>query len=111
MYHQVFWIALAIAVSGGCLGEWLRLRRRWAPGTAPCYWHAAVLCALIVTGNATLAGVMASEAPPSLSSLAIVLVVGGGPLLYATAWIVIITSWDYFQQTRTRGRARWKSRS
>jgi hypothetical protein len=110
MYDHAIWIALAIAIFGGCLGEWLRLRRRLAPGIAPCYGHAAVLCALIVAGNAALADIRMVESQSSLSSVAIVLVVLGGPLLYAVAWVVVVTSWDYFQQTRARMRARQKTR-
>ena len=110
MYDHAFWIALAIAVIGGCLGEWLRLRRRWAPGIAPCYGHAAVLCALIIAGNSALADIRMVESQSSLSSVTIVLVVFGGPLLYAVAWVVVVTSWDYFQQTRARIRAIRKAR-
>jgi len=106
-----FWIALLIAVSGGCLGEWLRLRRRWAPGIAPCYGHAAVVCVLIVAGNAGLADVSGVAAQSSMPSLAIMLVVGAGPLLYAAAWVAVVTSWDYFQQARARVRAQRKSRN
>lgn len=110
MFEQPFWIALGIAVIGGCIGEWLRLRRRWAPGIAPCYGHAAVLCALIIAGNSTLADVRMAESQSNLSCVAIVLVMGGGPPLYAVAWVVIVTSWDYFQQTRARMSARRKTR-
>ena len=110
MFEQPFWIALGIAVIGGCLGEWLRLRCRWAPGIAPCYGHAAVLCALMVAGNAALADIRREESQSSFSSLAIVLVMFAGPLLYAVAWVVVVTSWDYFQQTQARMRARRKNR-
>ncbi len=106
-----FWIAVAIAISGGYLGEWLRLRRRWSPGIAPCYGHAAVLCVLIVAGNAALADVSGVEAQSGMSSLAIMLVVGAGPLLYAAAWVTVVTSWDYFQQSRVTARARRKNRN
>lgn len=107
----VLWISLIIVALGGCLGEWFRLRRRWARGIAASYGHAAVLCALIIGGNATLAGILAAESPSSLPMLIIVLVVGGGPFLYAAAWIVAVTSWDYFQQSLAQVRVRKKSRT
>ncbi len=106
-----FWIALVIAVSGGCLGEWQRLRRGWASGIGPSYEYSAVLCAMIVSGNSALADVRATELPFSQSSLAIVLVVGGGSLLYATAWVIVVTSWDCFQQSRVKSHARHKNRN